>query len=490
MRASQTGGTLRAIIIGARGATRDLLRRLSERWTVTVIDPDPALLDRAKVVRPIEAIVGDGSSRVTLERARLAEADAVVAASPDDDVNLEVCRLALEAGMVRVAAVAADPEHIDRYRDLGVPAFAPDSLIARQLENSLEPRRVSSTPFAAGRAEALEFRIADDSPVRGLSLRELSSETWLVAAVLRDDNLIVPHGSTVIQTGDLVTVVGATSDFSRIVRTFTAGEARFPLDFGKGVLLAIGRGGDHEAVLSEALEITRNSPADALIVAHRDPDRIRDETEVAEIRQTLDAVRAAAEGVDVRFHPVEGDPAKQIDKVISAESIGVVVLPTLPGSRLGRFRAARMLRSAAGWHRPVLFARGTSPYRRIVTPARETPSGIAAARAAIDLAGVGRGTVVGVAVVPPIFLTGSDGRGAAVRALATVREEASVLDVPVRRMLRQGNPVRVIEEAIATGADLLVLGSTDRRPSGLAPGIVGHLLERVDVSVLVVPAER
>ncbi len=480
---------MRAIIVGARGATRDLLRRLSERWAVTVVDPDPALLERAKTLRAIDTVVGDGSSRVTLERARLSEADAVVAATGDDEVNLEVCRLALEAGMVRVAAIAADPEHVDRYRALGVTAFAPDSLIARQLENSLEPRRVSSTPFAAGRAEALEFRIADDSPVRGLSLSDLSSDTWLVAAVLRGDTLIVPHGSTVLETGDLVTVVGATSDFSRIVRTFTAGEARFPLDFGKGVLLAIGRGGDHVAVLTEALEITRNSPAEVLIVAHRDLARIRDEAEVAEIQATLDAVRTAAEGVDVRFRPVGGDPEKQIGRVVSDESIGVVVLPTPPASRLGRFGAARMLRRAGAWHRPVLFARGTSPYRRIVAPARETPSGIAAARAAIDLAGDGRATVVGVAVVPPIFLTGSDGRRAAVHALAAVREEASVLDVSVRRVLRQGNPVRIIQEAIATGADLLVLGSGDHRPSGLAPGIVGHLLERVDVSVLVVPAE-
>lgn len=478
---------MRAIVVGARGATRELLRRLSERWEVTVIDPDLKLLERAQAIRRVEVIVGDGSSRVTLERARLSEADAIIAASPDDDVNLEVCRIALEAGMVRVAAIAADPEHLDRYRELGVPAFAPDSLIARQLENSLEPRRISSTPFAAGRAEALEFRIADDSPVRGMSLRELSSETWLVAAVLRGESLIVPHGSTVLQAGDLVTVVGATSDFSRIVRTFTAGEARFPLDFGKGVLLALGSPADTGAVLAEALEITRNSPAEALIVAHRDPAKIRDEVEVAEIEAMLTAVSGSAEGVDIRFHPVDGDPARRIGGVVGVESIGVVVLPTPPGSKLGRIKAARLLRRAAGWGRPVLFARGTNPYQRIVAPARETPSGLAAARAAIDLAGDGRGTVTGIAVVPPLFLTGSDGRGAAVRALAGMREEASVLDVPVRRVLRQGNPVRVIEDAVRE-ADLLVLGTSERLPSILAPGIVGHLLQRVEASVLVVPA--
>ena len=123
----------------------------------------------------------------------------------------------------------------------------------------------------------------------------------------------------------------------------------------------------------------------------------------------------------------------------------------------------------------------------IVAPARDTPSGLAAARAAIDIAGHNRGTVTGVAVVPPVFLTGSDQRGASVRALAALREEASVLDVAVKRMLRHGNPVRVIEAAMAK-ADLLVLGSSDHLRSVVAPGIVGHLLQRVDTSVLVVPA--
>ncbi|HSM02267.1 MAG TPA: NAD-binding protein [Acidimicrobiia bacterium] len=480
---------MRAIVVGARGATRDLLRRLSERWSVTVVDSDPDLLARAQAVRDIETIQGDGSSRVVLEKARYAEADAIVAAAGDDEVNLEVCRLALDAGMVRLVAVAADPEHIQRYRDLGVPVFSPDSLTARQLEISLEPRRISSTAFAAGRAEALEFLVAEDSPVRGMALRDLHSESWLVATILRGDTLIVPHGSTTIQTGDLVTVVGATSDFPLIVRTFTAGEARFPLDFGKGVLVAFGSVGQASEVLAEAMELTRNSPAEALVVAHPDPGSIREESEATEVQAMLEEIRGSAEGVDVRFHPVSGDPTRRIKSVVEDESIGLVVVPGPGRSFLGRFRAIRMLRRAADWDRPVLFARGSHPYQRIVTPARETSSGTAAARAAIDLAGDGRAAVTAVAVVPPTFITGSDGREAAVRALARVREEAAVLDVSVRRLLRQGNPVRIIESAV-TGADLLVLGMSARRPTIFSPGIVGHLLQRVDVSTLVVPSAQ
>lgn len=471
---------MRVIVVGARGATRDLLRRLGERWDATVVDPDADLLGRAGNVREIEAIEGDGSSRVVLGRARVSEADAIVAATDDDDVNLEVCRLGIDAGLVRVLAVAVDPERLTEYRELGVPAFAPDSLAARRLEIQLEPRRVSSTAFADGRAEALEVRITEDSPVRGLALRDLHSDSWLVAAVVRDDHFIVPHGSTVLQTGDLVTVVGGAADYSRIVRTFTAGEARFPLDFGKGVLVAIDSLAEADAALAEAVAVTRNSSADEVIVVHREGGE--DDEELARL---LERVEEYADGVDFRLHPVQGDPAKRIEAVIAEESVGAVVVP-VPVD-MGRWRAVRLLRRTRPWRRPVLFARGTFPYHQIVAPARETPAGLAAARAAIDIAGSTNGQVIGVAVVPPAFVAGSDTREAAVRALTLMREEASVLDVPVRRLLRQGNPVRLMEESMGDSG-LLVLGRSERRSSIFTPGIVGHLLQRVEASVLVVPA--
>ncbi|MEE9298943.1 MAG: NAD-binding protein [Acidimicrobiia bacterium] len=65
---------MRVIVVGARGSTRDFLRRLGERWDATVVDSDEDLLARASNAREIERIVGGGSSRVTLDRARIGEA--------------------------------------------------------------------------------------------------------------------------------------------------------------------------------------------------------------------------------------------------------------------------------------------------------------------------------------------------------------------------------------------------------------------------------
>ena len=339
---------MKLIVVGARGVTRDLLRRLGERWQVTVVDSDADRIAVAGKVRDIDGLEGDGSSRVVLDRAGIGHADSLVAATLDDDVNLEVCRIGIDIGILRIAAVAADPERIGDYRAMDVSVWSPDSLAARQLEIGLEPRRVSSTAFAQGKAEAIEFRIAPDSPVRGASLKGIASESWLVAAILRDGRLIVPHGDTVLETDDLVTVVGAARDFSLLVRTFTSDAARFPQDFGNSVAVALDGPDDLAGPFAEAVSLTRNSLANTVIVVHRRIESLREQVRVEEVSDLLAAAADRAEGVELRFRPVDGIPARILGVVADEESVGVVVRPPSAGGLFGSMRAARELPWLAG----------------------------------------------------------------------------------------------------------------------------------------------
>ncbi|MFH2071828.1 MAG: TrkA family potassium uptake protein [Actinomycetota bacterium] len=478
---------MRAIVVGAGGTTRDLLRRLGELWEVCVIDVDDARLAEAGAVRAIETILGDGSSRLTLERAGIAEAEAIVVATGDDAVNLEVCRLAKQVGLLTIVAAVAQPERLAAYREAGISAVSSDSLAARHLELSLEPRRVASMAFARGKAEAIEFRIADDSPVRGIELRDLRAESWLVAAILRDNQLIVPHGDTALRTGDQVTVVGSAADFPLIVRTFTAGASRFPLDYGKRVAVILDSRTDLDGPVAEAVNLTRNTRASSLLLVHRRIEGISDETRARDIEAMLDEAEERAAGVETKRRPVSGPPERALASVIRDESVGVIVLAAPHAGLLRRMRVVRALRAAARLGLPVLFSRGTHPYHRLVSPARETASGLAAARAAIDVAADGKGDITGAAIVTPLFLTGTDGRHNALQALTRLREEAAVQGVTVHRELRQGNPIRLLTE-MAGESDLLVLAVPGRRPTLLRPGIAGHVLSRTSVSVLTVPA--
>ncbi len=161
---------MRALLVGARGPGYELLRRLSDVWDIVLIDTDPTALQAAEDVREFTSVVGDASSRVVLNRAGIDGAAALVAASFDDDRNLEAVRIARDAGVLRIVGVAHDAERLDEYRELGVSAVSADTLAARSIEVLMEPRRVISTTFADGKAEAIEFRISPDAPVRGKRL--------------------------------------------------------------------------------------------------------------------------------------------------------------------------------------------------------------------------------------------------------------------------------------------------------------------------------
>ncbi len=481
---------MKAIVVGAGGITRDLLRRLGDLWDVTVIDTDDDRLTQAAGVRRITVIRGDGSSRVVLDQAGLGEADALVAASNNDAVNLEACRLALDAGLLRVVAVAADPEQLNEYRELKLPAFSPDRLAARRIEINLEPRRVHSAAFADGMAEAIEFRIAPDSPLRGRALKDLHSETWLVAAILRQGRLIVPHGESVLHADDLVTVVGAASDFAIIARTFSTAEARFPIDFGKSVAVWMETESDLAGPVAEAVSITRNSAAESLLVVHPDSSGNPDEPQAELIDRLIEEVTKTHDGIDIVTRGADAAQGDDLFSVAGSGSVGVLVIARPGGGRpVRRRRLNKLLKSVSRLNVPVLVASGQHPYERIVTPARETPAGRAAGRAAVDLAVYANLPVVGVAVVPPAFIAGEDVKDEAMGAIARLREEAAVQGVTVKRRIRQGNPVRALKDMVGSGG-LLVLGFPNRNPTMFVPGIVGHLIERSESSVLLVPSQE
>jgi len=467
-------------VVGAGGATRAVLARLGERWDVVVIDPDREQLARTATVRAVTPVEGDGSSRVVLERAGIAGADAVIAASGDDAVTREVCRLAVDAGVDRVVAVVEDPETLGELRKAGVVSVSPTRLAARHVEINLEPRRVASAAFANGRAEAVEFRISPDSPLRGRTLQDLGRMPWLVAAVLRGDQLIVPHGATVLEANDLVTVVGSAADYGAMVATFTGGQAHFPLNYGRNIAVAIGSGSGSDALLAEASAFARATAAESLLVLHEDPAGL-DEARAQELGERLDRVIHQAPGIEPRVARDGQAGLQGLLDLAAHESVGAIVLPKPDG----RIRTVRVLEALRRSGTPALLASGRQPYHGIVTPARDSVGGWRAAWTAIDLAARSGLPLEALGVVPPAFVAGEHDAANVRRAVARIRAEASVQAVHVSGRVETGNPVRVFRTLDPDR--LVVLGLGDGAQSILMPGLTGHIVSQIRTSVVVVP---
>jgi len=477
---------MKLIVVGAGGASRALLRRIGEVWEVTVIDTDQGLLDQIAGVRSVTTVLGDGKRREVLEGAGLVHAVAVVAADPDDEVNLAVCRAAGDKGVV-ATAVAAEPERLADYRDLDVPAFSPDVMAARRVVSLLERRREFSASIAGGLAEGVDFWVVEDSPVRGNPLRDVTATDWLVVSVVRNGGMIVPHGGTVLQTDDLVTVIGSAEAYPAIVAAFTSGIARFPTDAGTSVGVAISDEDDLSGPVSEAMGLAATSAAESVTLIHPVAD---DGDAAARIEALIESVAALDRDLPIRTRAVSGNPDAAVLGWPHDGTVGLIVVPSRDrNGPIGRRRVAVVLGAADRRRRPVLFSRGAVRYRRLVVPARNTRAGWAAARAAIDLGAHTGLPLTAVAVVPPLFIAGDEAREEAALAAALLQDEAAIQGVSVHPVIEQGNAVRVLEQHVDHDS-LLVLGLSPRRFRTLAPGITGHVVRRVGGSVLVVPISR
>jgi len=135
--------------------------------------------------------------------------DAFIALSSSDERNLEACRVVRGHGIEHILAFVAEPIRIPDFRGLGVQTLTPSlhrsSLLALMARNSALFTLMTSTE---DQRDLREF-ILYNSDLHGKRLMDLkfTSDT-LVLAIRRDDELIVPHGTTKLATGDHMTILG------------------------------------------------------------------------------------------------------------------------------------------------------------------------------------------------------------------------------------------------------------------------------------------
>ncbi len=474
---------MHAIVVGAGSFARELVQRLGEVWDVAAVDTSAEALRRIAGERPVVTIEGDGTSRLVLEKAGVDRADAVVAATDDDDVNLEVCRIAADLHVRRIVALAADAQRMPEYRRIGAKAFSPHRLAAHQVELQLEEDRITSKTFAGGRIEAAELKVGPNSPVRGRSAASLDGYSVFVAAVVRGDDILMPHtddDDDELALGDVVTVIGSASELPRVVRMFTAGSARFPLDYGKRV--AVGMASDADVTrVAEAATMTRVTKATSLVIVHPERDGARGASEL------LEAAALATEGIEILPRPVGGDVQRALTRIVEEESVGVIVVPAPTGlGVLQTLRAQRIVSLARSTATPVLVARAHPTYERILVGARASDHGRAAVTAAIDIADLAKADLVAVAVADPSYVAGADATKEAEAVLAAVRRQAATQGVEVTASVGRLNPVSALVDA-AHGSDLVALGVP---PTGslLRERVTAGVIRRSSASILLVPA--
>ncbi|HPD18078.1 MAG: NAD-binding protein [Candidatus Goldbacteria bacterium] len=152
--------------------------------------------------------LGDASESDILKNIGTNRADVLVAVTGDDDTNLVICQLAKIMYMIpRTIARISNPKNEDIFSSLGV-----DNVVnTTQIVNSLIEKEVDAgmlvpvMELKGGKVEIIETEITSNSPVINKQIKDIKlPEDCLIVSVVRGDDVIFPHGNTVLEKNDTV----------------------------------------------------------------------------------------------------------------------------------------------------------------------------------------------------------------------------------------------------------------------------------------------
>ena len=439
---------MKVIIVGAHGEAKELINRVSSGWSISVVDLDQEKLRNFTTNRQIDKIQGDATSSLVLKKAGLDEATAIVTLTLSDEVNLEILKIAKQNDILRLSSIINDSANFDKFKELDVELVEPDILLARRFEHILEPRRVVSQAFAGGRAEALEIEISSDSPVRGKKLREIGSDYYIVGALLRKGKVIIPHGDTEIQTGDLVTIVLQSGAFSNVINLFSGSESRFPLEFGKDIVVVL----DNEKNLknlSESEFFIRNTKATSLKLITKE-DLFDNNLESTE--ETLKAVLKDQE-FDITYRNKISN--KDLENFINENSIGTIFYPV--EESISKSKIKSLISIANKSKIPILFSRSTYPYKTIGLLINDNFDENSSNSIAFDLSSTMSAKLAGVIINQPTFLQ-SDGEQKVSDTVQKLQDLALSHEVQLDFENFEGNEAKIFTDQTSS-YDLSIIGS-------------------------------
>ncbi|MDD6570732.1 MAG: Trk system potassium transporter TrkA, partial [Acidaminococcus sp.] len=138
-----------------------------------------------------------------------------------DEVNLLTCVIAkLNNDKIHTVARVRSPQYAGELNKLQkglnlTMTINPEMEAAKEISRLLNfPSAIEIFSFARNRIDLLRFRVPPISVLVGRSLKDIADLTTnlLVCIIERNSNIMVPNGDTVIQQGDVLTIISMPRD--------------------------------------------------------------------------------------------------------------------------------------------------------------------------------------------------------------------------------------------------------------------------------------
>ena len=476
---------IKIIIVGLGKTAIYLIKRLLPNWEITAIDKNRERLNEARKLG-VKVIEGDATSDLILREAGVEHVSFLLALTNDDEINLEISRLAKKNHKVReVIALASAEESLDRFDNIGVKVLLKTALLASHIGNLIEKHKISATCIGWGMGEIQELTILPGSKVKGKRLREIKPTDWLIGAIYRGTQFIIPHGNTILKENDKVLLIGDPKVLSDVAVMLSIGESNFPLQFGSRILIPLFNSYEMKSIIEEGIYISLNSSSQGI-----DFLPVVDKKRCSEDIILWAKERCEKDNISCHFFDKVDNILKGLANIFNQQGYGLLLLPQEP------FR----LRNVIGVHTlsfnimkiascPVLMSRSTYPYKRILVPFNDSFASEKALELAIDISTKTNGTISVAVVKSPEYISGKDTTQELRDSIERLKGIGDIYRKEIKEIPLVGNPVKEILK-INSSFDLMIIGQTRVRQSSIfKPDIGQYLLHKSSCSVMILTRE-
>jgi len=168
-------------------------------------------------------INGDGSDDTVLHSENLSDMDAFISVTGRDEENLMSALLAKQCGVQKVIAKINRINYSSVIKNMGLDSVVSPKVITannivryvRGLKNALGNPIQTLYRIIDDQAEAVEFIASKSTRFLNIPLKDLKMvKDLLVVAIVRKNDIIIPHGKDVIKQGDSVILIAKDKQFS------------------------------------------------------------------------------------------------------------------------------------------------------------------------------------------------------------------------------------------------------------------------------------
>ena len=212
------------MILGGGDIAVELAQCLEKKGiTIKLIENDEERCEEiADILEKTIVLRGSGTDQELLEEENIKDVDVFIAISEDEQTNILVSLLAKRLGAKKVISLINNLSYTSLVSNIGVDTVVSPHLSAinRILQFIRKGKVLSVASFHEESAEAIEILALDTSDLVNKPLRDIKFPRGaIIGAVVRDTEIIIPTGDTIILPGDRVIIFTLTSAIPSVEKT-------------------------------------------------------------------------------------------------------------------------------------------------------------------------------------------------------------------------------------------------------------------------------